>query len=186
MNVQEYIVSGILQEYCLGLLSEKEKEVVERNCRQYPAIQAALDACRRQAPDPALKETIWNLVENVNREEKGLEGLPVLNRFSERDTWLKMVQPFLPGKLEQDLFVRTIRDDAGCTQFVLWTKIDIPEEVHEDVQECFIVLDGKCECYVGDEVFRLSAGGFFEIPLHVPHRVKIISSDVLAVVQRMH
>ena len=188
MNVQEYIASGILQEYCLGSLTEEEKAVVDHNCYLFPEIKKALETCEAaiQTPVPGpLKQTIWNLLENINREEKGLEALPVLNRFSERDTWLQMVQPFLPGVLE-DQFIRVIRDDAQCTQMILWSRIDIPEEEHHELQECFMVLEGECECYVGDDVFRLGAGGYLEIPLHTPHSVKILSSTVLAVVQRTH
>lgn len=192
MNIQEYIASGILQEYCLGLLSGEEKAIVETNCRLYPEIQAELEACRAallhhaQTPDPSLRKSIWNLLENVNREEKGLEGRPLLNRFSEKDTWLRWVQPFLPAVLDRDLFVRVIRDDGQCRQMILWSKVDIPEEEHADVQESFMVLEGECACYVGEEVFRLCAGGYFEIPMHTRHSVKILTPEVLAVVQRMN
>lgn len=195
MNVQEYIASGILQEYCLGLLTEEEKTNVENNCRLYPVLKAELEACQaaldsyaRQftaPPDPGLKNTIWNLLENVNREETGLAAMPVLNKFADRQNWLRMVQPLLPEKLDQDLFVKVIRDDEQITQVILWSKVDYPEEVHDDLQECFLILEGECECFVGEEVFKLTAGGYFEIPLHVPHSVKILSPQVLAVVQRM-
>jgi mannose-6-phosphate isomerase-like protein (cupin superfamily) len=194
MNVQDYIASGILQEYCLGLLTEEEKSIVEYNCRLYPEIKAELEACQAgldhyaqqfsTPPDPTLKHTIWNLLENVNREESGLAALPVLNKFADRQNWLRMIKPLLPAKLEQDLLVKLIRDDGQITQVILWSKVDYPEEVHDDLQECFLILEGECECYVDDEVFRLSAGGYFEIPLHAAHSVKILSPQVLAVVQR--
>ncbi len=43
MNVNEYIASGILEEYVAGLLSESEKQTVEANAAQYPAIKAEID-----------------------------------------------------------------------------------------------------------------------------------------------
>ncbi|MFM2267769.1 MAG: hypothetical protein RL757_1210 [Bacteroidota bacterium] len=38
MNVNEYIASGILEEYVAGLLSESENKAVEANAAKYPAI----------------------------------------------------------------------------------------------------------------------------------------------------
>jgi mannose-6-phosphate isomerase-like protein (cupin superfamily) len=194
MNVQDYIASGILQDYCLGFLTDEEKAVVDEHCRRYPALKAELEACQAalngyaqqfsKAPSAAVKDTIWELLENIHREENGLEAKPVLNKYFDRTHWLNMVQPFLPAMLDQDLFTKVIRHDDQITQVILWSKVDYPEEVHDDLEECFIILEGECECYVGNEVFKLSAGGYFEIPLHQPHSVKVLSPEVLAVVQR--
>lgn len=196
MNVKQYIESGILSDYCLGLLDEKEARQVEALCDQYPELMAELSQTREalfnysaalsKEPAPHLKEEIWKLLENVNREEKmDYQELPVLNKYSDKENWLKAVKPLLPSKLESDIFVKVIRNDEKLEQTLIWTKIDYPDEVHDDLQECFMVLEGECECYVGDKVFRLGPGGFLEIPLHVHHDVKIRSEYVLAVVQRL-
>lgn len=42
MNVKEYIESGMLEGYALGLLSASEKEEVEQRAAEYPAIRKAL------------------------------------------------------------------------------------------------------------------------------------------------
>lgn len=42
MNVQEYIESGQLESYALGLLSAEEAQEVERYAKEYPAIRQAL------------------------------------------------------------------------------------------------------------------------------------------------
>jgi len=61
-----------------------------------------------------------------------------------------------------------------------------PDEVHTDVWESFIVLEGECECYIGtDTVVRLKAGGYLEIPMHEHHDVKIISDYVVGIMQRI-
>ncbi|MEL6720859.1 MAG: hypothetical protein AAFP82_19300, partial [Bacteroidota bacterium] len=44
MNIKEYIASGILENYLLGLLDEAKQQEVERNAAIYPEIQAELDA----------------------------------------------------------------------------------------------------------------------------------------------
>lgn len=44
MNIEEYISSGILEQYVLNGLSEQERSEVQANAAQYPAIQAEIDA----------------------------------------------------------------------------------------------------------------------------------------------
>jgi len=44
VNIQEYISSGILEHYVLGLVSEEERLEVARNVAQYPEIKAELEA----------------------------------------------------------------------------------------------------------------------------------------------
>ncbi len=41
MNIQEYILSGIVESYVLGLASEEEKAEFEQLCVQYPELAAA-------------------------------------------------------------------------------------------------------------------------------------------------
>jgi mannose-6-phosphate isomerase-like protein (cupin superfamily) len=194
-NVQEYIESGVLQDYCLGLLSQEEQHLVENNCRKYPVLQDELEACRQamnqyagafsKKPPEHLKSSIWQVLENIGLEERGdLNQLPFLNKYSSSQQWLKIVKPLLPEALDDDMFVKVIRDDEETMQTVIWSRVDYPDEVHDDLQECFMVLEGECECHVGDEIIHVGPGGFFEIPLHVHHDVKILTPYVLAVVQR--
>lgn len=44
MSIQEYISSGIVEAYVLGLASEEEKEEFERRCAESPELRAARDA----------------------------------------------------------------------------------------------------------------------------------------------
>jgi mannose-6-phosphate isomerase-like protein (cupin superfamily) len=196
MNIQEYIDSGILYDYSAGTLSEKERSGVERMCTRYPEIKDELD--RLQAtlenfaekaatwPAAGLQETIWNTLENINKEKAGdLADLPVINKYSDHNNWKRIVIPFMPKEVNKDRVVKTIRDSGGITQMLIISKTDVEEEVHEHEQECFIVLEGECECHVGDDIYRLGPGGFLEIPLHLPHNVKVLSPYVVAVLQHI-
>jgi anti-sigma-K factor RskA len=44
MNVKEYISSGIIESYVMGLASEAERQEFEANCLQYPEIAEARNA----------------------------------------------------------------------------------------------------------------------------------------------
>ena len=52
MNIQEYISSGIVENYVMGLADEKESAEFERMCELYPEVKAA-----REAYELALEET---------------------------------------------------------------------------------------------------------------------------------
>ena len=42
MNVQQYIASGVIEDYCLGLLSNNERAAVASNAAIYDEINAAI------------------------------------------------------------------------------------------------------------------------------------------------
>lgn len=47
MNIGDYITSGILQDYCLGLLTVEEERKVETMCHDYPAVAKELHLLRQ-------------------------------------------------------------------------------------------------------------------------------------------
>ena len=196
MDVQAYIESGIIQDYCLGLLGKEEIAQVEQYAAEYSAIreeirsyqqaleQYAMDFVRVVPED--FKTKTLDLLDDLAREEHGLiNDLPLLTPYSSHENWLRVIKPLLPATLEQDMLARVLRDDEKVFQTALWIRTDYPEEVHDEVQESFLVLEGTCECYIGDELLQLGPGGYVEVPLHVHHNVKLISGPVLAIVQRL-
>jgi hypothetical protein len=44
MNTEEYIKSGVIEDYCLGLLKPYEMEEVAQNALHYKEIKAAIEA----------------------------------------------------------------------------------------------------------------------------------------------
>lgn len=72
MNVQEYISSGIVESYVLGLASDEDRREFEQRCVQYPEVLAARTAfelaLEKQAmenaitPPPFLKDKIFDEV----------------------------------------------------------------------------------------------------------------------------
>lgn len=195
MKAKEYIESGVLNDYCLGLLNAEQEQEVKAACDLYPELKKELDiiqaslnqyaASMSEMPPNTLAERIWSQLENLSREEgMTIDKLGILNKYSDKDQWLRVIKPILPDRLEEEMFVKTIRNDEEATQIVIWTRVDYPDEVHDDLQECFMILEGECECYVGDDIIRLGPGGYFDVPLHEHHDVKILSEHVLAVVQR--
>jgi anti-sigma-K factor RskA len=82
LNIQEYIASGILESYVLGVTSEQENAEVQRLAEQHPQIKAEIEAVRasleayimqyEQIPPVALKKKIWHKLEQLEEEENSL------------------------------------------------------------------------------------------------------------------
>jgi mannose-6-phosphate isomerase-like protein (cupin superfamily) len=197
MNIEEYIDSGIILDYCLGLVHGAEKEAFEKAMLLYPPLSEELDAIQaglnkyvsayQKAPSISTKEKIMGTLENLLLEkEMALTKLPLINKFSNYQTWLDAVRPLIPDKISNELFMHILTNTDKVVQAVVKFDIDVIEEVHDDLFESFMILEGECECHIGtDRVIRLRAGDYLDIPLYESHNVKIISDYVVGIMQRI-
>ncbi|WP_170113568.1 cupin domain-containing protein [Mucilaginibacter yixingensis] len=112
-----------------------------------------------------------------------LDNLPATDRYANHLSWLRVLAPLLPHTIET-IFMQEIRRDENLSQLLVVSRIDVPEETHDQEAESFFILEGKCACTVGKKIFYLSAGDYLDIPLHIPHDVKLLSHQVTAIVQR--
>lgn len=73
MNTREYISSGIVESYVLGLATEQERAEFEQNCAQYPEVLEARIAFENSleqaamanaiAPAQSVKGNTWNAIQ---------------------------------------------------------------------------------------------------------------------------
>ncbi len=78
MNIEEYISSGILETYALGELPAKEREEVENNLQQHPAlrielekIEMSMEAFLMKAALKPQGEVKQNLFKKINKKPEG-------------------------------------------------------------------------------------------------------------------
>lgn len=196
MNVQEYLASGILQDYCLGFLSNEEMQEIESHAKIHPEIQNEISANKRalenyanqlaQQPSDSVKAKLFQSIDALIEEQNAsLNNLPLLNKNSDYKNWLKIVAPLIATHQEKEFSFQVLRDDETVLQMLVWTKVDYPDEVHDHLKESFIILQGDCECYVGENTYKLGPGGYLDIPLFQHHDIKVVKGPVLAIVQRL-
>ncbi len=196
MDIQEYINSGILHDYCINALSDTERAGVEQVCARYPEVKKELQQMQRalekfaertsEQPADGLKQTIWNTLENINKERAGeLDDLPLLNKYSDHNNWNRIVKPLIPRPVPEKRVVIPLRSSDGIMQCLIISRTDVDDETHIHERESFLVLEGECECHIGDNVYRLGPGGFLDVPLHQGHNVKVLSPYVVAVLQHV-
>jgi anti-sigma-K factor RskA len=56
MDLEKYLSSGIIEDYCLGVLSPEETQEVAKNAKQFPEIEDAI-----REIEEVLKEYTTNL-----------------------------------------------------------------------------------------------------------------------------
>ena len=100
MNIQEYISSGIIEYYVLGLCDEKENTDFERICGKYPEVKSARETFEQQLedfmisqgiqPPKHLKSRIFAHIEIESEKKEGIrhhEGN--ISNVHPRINWLR-------------------------------------------------------------------------------------------------
>jgi mannose-6-phosphate isomerase-like protein (cupin superfamily) len=194
MDIQAYIKSGILEEYCMGQLSGEEQAFLIQMTLLYPEIKKALTEVEllieklaisaAVEPRPVIKDRIFTELGFVSADiQLNIMKLAAIDKNADHEAWLRAVNSLIHDK-PADGFVRhELRKDDHLQQMLVIAATDVAEEEHGDYLESFLILKGDCECTVGNDLFKLSAGDFIAIPLHVKHDIKILSPHVVAVLQ---
>jgi mannose-6-phosphate isomerase-like protein (cupin superfamily) len=192
MDIKQYIESGILEEYCMGLLSNADEAFVIQLSLLYPEVKQELTEIEQVLyklagnnaviPDPALKTKILSAL-TYSDYPLDINNLPVVDQYSDYQAWLQAVEHLIPQEPHDDFIMKVVREDDKVAQMFVVTRHDVPVETHDDRIESFFILKGECRCTVGSEIFTLTPGDFLEIPLYTEHDIKILSPKVVAILQ---
>jgi mannose-6-phosphate isomerase-like protein (cupin superfamily) len=189
MNVDEYIKSGILELYVLGLASETEIKEVERMAGEHPVIRKEIfelnnaieSLAKKHSRKPSLtvKPMVLAGIDYMERLKKGepLSYPPELNensKIQDYAPWLERQDMVAPARFDE-IYVKLIGYTPQMTTGIVWIKEMAPEEVHNDEFERFLIVEGECEIYVDGKPNVLVPGNYFSIPLHSVHHVKVTS-----------
>ena len=133
MNIQEYISSGIVENYVLGLTDEKETAEFERMCEVYPEVKAAREAfeisVEEQAmknaitPPPHLKSKIFSQIDvEIDRKPGAVNPVaqPANIENADKNKDSKEMKEMLQAYNEQDLAkleAMLLKTDAGISSF---------------------------------------------------------------------
>ena len=188
-NVEEYIESGIIEAYVLGIAQKHECEEVEKYACTIPAVQNAIDQFSLQLenfalqnaiePDPIVKPMVMASFDFMQRLADGEQPSfpPLLSHnssISDYDEWLRRDDMKLKDG-ETGVVAKIIGYTPQVTTAIVWLKDMAPQEVHHDEFERFLIVEGTCDIQIGSKIHSLKAGDFLEIPLHMSHTVKVTS-----------
>jgi mannose-6-phosphate isomerase-like protein (cupin superfamily) len=190
MNIDEYIKSGILETYVLGVATEEESLEVERMTTIHPEIKKELeeiyDALEQHAqqkkvdPPVVVKPFLMASIDYMERLTNGEtpEVPPILNENSsikDFEKWLNRTDMVIPSDFEE-FAAKIIGYTPEAITAIVWIKSMAPEEVHNNDFEKFLILEGTCDIIIGQEVHKLVAGNYLSIPLYIDHQVIVTST----------
>lgn len=192
MKLDDFIESGILTLYVKGQLPPHFVELVEllselpeiRN--EISRIEEVLEVkamAEKKVCRTSFEEMQFLMLNSAKETEMVLSDLPLINKHSDYEKWQELIDKNVPEALIVDNFQKILRRENGVMQVLVVSSDDIPDELHTDSRESFLILKGECICTVGNHVFGLEAGGFTEIPLNENHHVEITQAPVMAIVQ---
>lgn len=196
MKIKEFISSGVLEQYCNGSLNSEEEAFVIQMALLYPAVKVELTQIELfiesfakinavEVSNPRIKQNILTAIVKSFKYDLDINNLPIIDKNTDYRLWLKALKHLMPAKPKGDMIFEVLRHDEKVTQSLVISKIDVPEETHQDVLESILVLKGECECTIGDNIFKAGPGYLIEIPLYVEHNIKVVTPYVTAVLQHL-
>jgi quercetin dioxygenase-like cupin family protein len=195
LSSSDYINSGILEQYVLGIASDEECREVEMMAasdvmvkKEIELIKASVEtyaASYAIEPNPVIKPFLMATIDYTERLKNGeppatppmLSENAALTDFSE---WLN--RPDMVSSDKEDVFAKIIGHTPEAITAIVWLKSYAPHEVHNNEYERFLIIEGTCDIIVEDEVNKLVAGDYFAIPLHKKHMVKVTSAITCKVI----
>ena len=80
-----------------------------------------------------------------------------------------------------NIHVQKIADNTHQTTFLIWIKTAVALHKHNDHTENVYILEGKGEFTLGDTIYNISSGDYFNIPSGTPHGVTVTSKKPMKV-----
>ena len=96
--------------------------------------------------------------------------------------WVDAVKGIMPPVDFEAVHLHTFRNDNIAEMHLAWVKQEVLEEVHHDVLESFILLEGTCECHILNEdgsqrTVRMREGDYISFKIGEIHDIQITSSE---------
>lgn len=197
MDSKAYIQSGMLEQYCLGLLSGAENVEVQHYAARYADIKQEIDRiadaidCYARSNPVHPKDSIRMkvlLAAYQSMAGAGKEFPPLIADSTVTDEfrqWMKGITVPAPSDPFDNLTSFDLPSTESVTNFMVWVKNGHDEEEHSNFREFIVILEGDCDMYMNGEKKHFTAGEIICIPPFVPHRAVITSEErMVAIVQR--
>lgn len=185
MNIEEYIASGILEEFVLGQLDQQTCESILALSAKYPEIKREIDAIESSleifarayslAPPTELEQQIFDAIQQS-------EVPPLLSadsKISDYTYWLENIEP--PSDYD-NMHVEVIGQDEAGTMVIAWIKHGEPDHLHTEYTEIFLIVEGSCTATIDGVTSDFTVGDYVEFTLDKSHSYTITSKEPMKVV----
>jgi mannose-6-phosphate isomerase-like protein (cupin superfamily) len=192
MDLKTFLQSGIIESFCLGISSDEENLLVKTMRDVYPEINREIEkvSVGLAGPAPELRKVKKSLVRTIYKAEAGenKKYIPLMDEITDTNGLLTFAkennisespEPYDIGFMMPLLSTKEIKNYAA------WLRHEMPEEIHEGINEYIFILKGSCRMIIEGEEQDYTAGQLMLIPPDVRHRAIVTSAEpMLALVQR--
>jgi len=188
-SIQEYINSGILEQFVLGCTTDEEAATIAAMATEHAAVAQEIVAIREAieafamehavTPNAVIKPFLLATIDYTERLKNGEAATfpPLLHEqatIKDYAPWLNRNDMVYTGN--EDIYARIIGYTPEVISAIIWINNYTPQEVHHNEYEKFLVVEGSCEIMIEDEVHQLVPGDYFMIPLYKNHVVHVTSN----------
>ncbi len=193
LDLNQYIQSGIIEDYCLGLASDDDGAQLLEYAQQYPEVKQALEIAEQN-----LEQLLWQHAQkapegNLSKILEGIEAstlekaqltgpkaqlekfIPIFEK-SDHQQWQRLTQN-LEVPTAFNLHLHELYHDDRDVLYVVWIKDRIPQEEHQDLAESILCLEGHCVGKLAGKEIQLHPGSFWSVPLNTVHSLEVVSPD---------
>ena len=115
------------------------------------------------------------------RQSFTLDNLPLLTPDANWLDWETAVKGIEPSDDYEGVYMHLLEDNERRELNLAWVQYEVPEEVHHDVLESFILLEGSCECHIIDEngskrSVKMRQGDYISFKIGEVHDIEITST----------
>ena len=195
MEVNEFISSGIIEMYCLGIATDEEREQVEKFASENTAVRdeilvvrEALElyaTARHVSPPPALKDKIMAAVMNSEKQGRPLDFPPRLTPQSTVEEWMNYISNnhIAPPKEYENLYLLDLPGDKNQSTYIVWAKRGaVVEESHAEEDEYLLMVEGNCSIAIDGRIGYYHRGDLVFIPKRSVHRAEALSDEPMLII----
>ena len=195
MEIKEFISSGIIEMYCMGLASDEEVKQVEKFALESKEVrdeilsvsetlnQYALSVSKN--PSATLKNKIVNYIINAEKEKQKIQFPPRLTNKSTVSEWIKYISDnniVHPDNYEE-AFLLDLPGNEKQTTYIAWAKKGaVVEETHDNEDEYLFMLKGYCSVTVNGKIGYYREGDIVFIPGKALHRAEVLSDEPMILI----
>jgi len=192
MEIKEFISSGLIEVYCLGMASDEEKLLVERFASRHAEVRReikevsdallSLERSESISPPEALRDKILS---QINFLEMQQSFPPRITLHSTTDEWLRYLSGnniSAPVDYEQ-IHLQDLPGNEYQTTYVVWAKKGaVVEESHADEEEFLLMLRGNCSVIINGKTGYYKEGDIVFIPKGAVHRAEVLSDEPMLII----
>jgi mannose-6-phosphate isomerase-like protein (cupin superfamily) len=127
-----------------------------------------------EASDKVRTSILQKLKElNAHRIKQGvidLKNPPFIDENSNLQDWLIATQDFKMPDTFENIHLEPILSNNKADMFIAWVSKMVPEEIHDNILESFLLLEGSCSCHIKDKegntrIVKMQAGDFITMSI---------------------